>query len=309
MASDRSCGAADRPGLRVHRPVPVSVATVAGLVVFLAYLEFFRALLRTSATHPYAGHLIFVPLFAAGLVWMEQRHRGHWPRRHTPFAAGIVGAALGILGVAYATDNVPLQAVSFVGSVGGLILWIFGPRALRELRFVLVFLFLMTPPPREALAAVAPAIQHSVATVCGVVLRLLEIPVEQRGIFLHLPGLTLEVAEECAGLRFSLILFVFVAAFARAVLPTARMQLVLIALSVPVALSVNTLRVAITGVGAHVIGPHIATGPAHYYIGKGCWAFALLTVIGIAYVLRVRARRGLADRGSHYVVAASACEP
>ena len=281
-------------------------AALAALAIVLAYLGFFNAVIQAWATHRYGGHLLFVPIFAAGLVCLQHRDLLRRPLHPSPGGAGVVGLALGVLGIAYVTANVPLQALSFVGAVGGWVLWTFGRRALHELRFVLVFLLLMAPPPQDAVAAVAPAVQEFVAAFCGVVLRGLQIPVEQQGIFLHLPGLVLEVAEECAGLRFLAILVVFVAAFGRAVLPTTRTQLVLIALSVPVAVAANTLRVATTGVAAYAIGPHIATGPAHYYIGKSFWAIALLAMVAVACVLRARAHRALADGRPHYVLAAAA---
>jgi hypothetical protein len=56
------------------------------------------------------------------------------------------------------------------------------------------------------------------------------------------------------------------------------------------------MRVAVTGIGAYAIGPHVATGPLHYYIGKGFWALAILGMIAIAWGLRARTSNHFADR-------------
>jgi exosortase/archaeosortase family protein len=101
------------------------------------------------------------------------------------------------------------------------------------------------------------------------------------------------------------MLFVFVSAFARFVLPTASTQLLLIFLSIPVAMLANAVRVAATGVGAYALGPHVATGPLHYYIGKGFWMCAIATMIALACLLRSRvAGGGIGERpGPHAYVA------
>jgi exosortase/archaeosortase family protein len=59
-------------------------------------------------------------------------------------------------------------------------------------------------------------------------------------------------------------------------------------LAVPVAVLANAIRVAVTAVGGYAIGPHVATGPIHYYVGKSFWALAILVMIAIAWVLRSR---------------------
>lgn len=269
---------------------------VAAAIVLIACVPFFKALAWVSTAHPYAGHVVFVPILGAALLWLE-RHRVR-DFRGGGDAGGIAltGLALGLLGIGYSAASVPLQALSLVVAIAGLGYWRYGIGGVRSAGFALVFLLFMVPPPREAVSAMAPGIQHLVAAFSSVVVEFLGIPVEQQGIVLLLPGLTLEVAEECAGLRFLLILFVFVTAFARIVLPTISGQLALMALSVPVAVMANAMRVAVTSAGAYAIGPQVITGPLHYYIGKAFWVLALFTMIAIAWLLRSR-MEGLAARG------------
>ena len=280
-----------------------TIAPVAAAALLVAYVPFFIAFVQTAATNPYAGHLIFVPVLAVGLLWTQHRDLSALPRRHAPAGIAVIGAAVVLLWVGYTTASVPLQAVSFVAALGGVALWLFGMPGVRASGFLLGFLLLMAPPPREAVSALAPAVQQFVASVSSILLRVAQIPVEQQGIFLLLPRLTLEVAEECAGLRFLPILFVLVAAFAHAVLPTMRPRLVLIATSIPVAILANVARVAVTGAAAYALGPEVITGPAHYYIGKACWLLALLVMIGLACVLRARTGRALWEYRPPHVTA------
>jgi exosortase len=268
----------------------------AAATALVAYVPFFRSLASVSAGHPYAGHVVFVPIFAAALLWLERHRFRRLAKVGHASGAAVMVLALGLLAFGYTSASVRLQALSLVMAVAGILLSVYGPGSLRATGFVLAFLLLTIPPPREAVAALAPDVQRVVAAFAAVVLESLHIPVVHEGVFLRLPGLTLEVAEECAGLRFSLILLVFVTAFARAVLPTRSSQLALVGLAIPVAMLANAMRVAVTGIGAYAIGPHVATGPLHYYIGKGFWALAILGMIAIAWGLRARTSNHFADR-------------
>ena len=266
------------------------------LVVLLLYLPLFSTLTHLSASNPYAGHVIFVPIFAAVVLWIERhRFRGLTARAG---AAGLSLTALAVVvgWIAHGVANLPLYVVSFVTAIAGLLLSFFGRRGVREAAFPLGLLLLMVPPPREAMIAIALEIQHFISAFSGVILRAFGIPVVQDGIFLRLPGFTLIVAEECSGLRFLLILSVFAAALARTVLTAPSRQLVLVMLSIPTALLANAVRVAVTGAGAYAIGPEVATGPLHYYIGKGFWAGALVATIGLALSLRSRTAIGVSTR-------------
>jgi len=262
-----------------------SVAAALGLV---AYAPFAATIVQTSATDFYARHIVFVPVLAALLLWMD-RHRF----RELTGEGGVGGpvvaaAALGLLAFGYATGSILLQALSLAGTLAGFIWWRHGPHGLRRSAFVLVFLLLSVPPPVSVIAAIAPGIQHAVAGFAAAVGEVLQIPVEQDGILLRLPAITLQVAEACAGLRFALVLFVLVAAFARLVLPSGSAQALLIVLSIPVVMVANAMRVATIAVGAHAVGPHVAMGPLHDYIGKAFWMAALLTMIGLAMRFRSR---------------------
>jgi exosortase len=268
---------------------------VAAALALIACLPFFKALARVSTTHPYAGHVVFVPVLGGALLWFERQRLRDLRGRGNLGGIAVVTLALVLLGIGYGAESVPLQALSCVVTLAGLGYWRYGADGIRSAGFTLAFLLLMVPPPRQAISALSPGIQQFVAAFSSVFIESFGIPVEQQGVFLLLPGLTLEVAEECSGLRFLLILLVFVTAFARAVLPTTSSRLTLVAMSIPVAVLANAFRVAVTSAGAHAIGPHVIAGPLHYYIGKAFWALALAAMIGIAWVLRAETGSVVAD--------------
>jgi exosortase len=290
----------------VNSQATVWLYSGAAVIILLAYLPLFSAVARASQSNPYAGHVMFVPLFAALLLWRERRRLRALSGQGTLLGAAVIGVALAAAVIADHASSVPFHVLSFVIALAGLGLWCYGRCALRLTAFPLAYLLLMTPPPREAVAAVAPHVQHVIAAFSAVVLDQLRIPFQQHDIFLRLPAITLKVAEECAGLRFSLILFVFMAAFARVVVPSVGGQAVLITAAIPVALLTNAARVAVTSIGAYAIGPEVVIGPVHYYIGKAFWALCLLAMVGLAWTLRATRQAELAGgtRRAHVVAEA-----
>jgi len=288
MPGDRSAGIARTAGPRMMTLPNVSGRAAIVFAVSILYLPLFRELTHLSSSHPYAGHVVFVPLLAAVVVWVE-RHRLHnltGPRA----AAGptLTGLAVILGGIAYYIADIRLHVVSFVAAMAGLLLSFYGRRGVRAAIFPLGMLVLMIPPPQEAMTAFALRVQHFVAAFSGIILSSFGVPVVHEGLLLRLPGLTLTVAEECSGLRFLLVLSVFAAVLGRLFArPSSRLALILV--SVPIAVLANAVRIAITGAGAYAVGPEVATGPLHYYIGKACWAGALVVMVGAALWCRSRA--------------------
>ena len=275
-----------------------------GLAILItAYSPFFRNLTSESIRNPYAGHVALVPVLAVVLAWKE-RHAFRGSRlRPNASALTILGMAVILLCLGYRNASVRLQALSFIAMIAGLAACAYGRRVPRRAAFVVAFLLLMMPPPSGMMAGLVPSVQHFVAWTTGGTLQLLGVPVVQEGILLRLPRVTLEVAESCTGLRFLPILVVSVAVFARIALPTVKDQLIVTALSAPVAVVANIVRVTVTGAGSHFFGPYVATGPLHYYIGKVCWLAALLVVIGITWLLDKRTETVATDRSSRSLMA------
>jgi exosortase len=267
---------------------PWGRAALAVLVVLL-YLPLFSALTDLSAANPYAGHVLFVPIFAAVLVWFDRRRFGGFTAGQRAAGLSLTAVAVVIGYIADRRADVPLYVVSFVAAMAGLVLAFFGRRGVRTAVAPLGLLLLMIPPPREAMTAVALEVQQLVAAFSAFILSGFGVPAAQDGILVRVPGLTLIVAEECSGLRFLLILSVFAAALARTVLPGRAAQVTLVMLSVPIAVAANALRVALTSIGAYAVGPEVVTGPLHYYIGRGFWVAALGATVGLALWLRSRA--------------------
>ena len=94
-----------------------------------------------------------------------------------------------------------LRELSVVFAVFSLVLLLFGPQYIRKLFWPLVYLFLMTSLPTDLLAKSSDTLKLVSATVGANVLELLGYAVYREGNVLHLPHITLVVADECSGLN------------------------------------------------------------------------------------------------------------
>jgi len=166
-------------------------------------------------------------------------------------AVGLSLLALGQLGSLLA----PLRA-GYVFSMMGLVLLLLGKDAFFLLLFPMAFLLMMVPLPQSVVNII------------------------------HLAGGDLFVAEACSGLRSLMALLtlgiVFAHFFRRESL---FQQVLLVASTIPIAIVVNSLRVAVTGILAHTYGQETATGFIHEFQGIITFSLAFLLLLGESKIL------------------------
>ncbi|HEY9714103.1 MAG TPA: exosortase/archaeosortase family protein [Chroococcales cyanobacterium] len=169
--------------------------------------------------------------------------------------------------------------------IGAFVLW-FGLRAAQAAAFPLLFLFGLIPLPPAVLDRIVVFLQvgsawsaHALFWVCG-------IPVNQTGIFLTIPGLTIQVAQECSSIRSSSMLVVTTLVVAQMLLRSPWRKMLLIAAAIPLSIAKNGLRIwVIAMLGTHV-DPGYLTGRLHHEGGPLFLAVALICVAALLWLLR-----------------------
>lgn len=196
-------------------------------------------------------------------------------------AVGLSLLALGQLGSLLA----PLRA-GYVFSMMGLVLLLLGKDAFFLLLFPMAFLLMMVPLPQSVVNIIAFPLQLIAAKWAVSLLQLIGIPVLLEGNIIHLAGGDLFVAEACSGLRSLMALLtlgiVFAHFFRRESL---FQQVLLVASTIPIAIVVNSLRVAVTGILAHTYGQETATGFIHEFQGIITFSLAFLLLLGESKIL------------------------
>jgi len=218
-----------------------------------------------------------------------------WERRRDLKAAPIDPSWWGLVPLALSTVTLVIgrlgselmnMRVSFVLAVIGLVLLIWGRRIFRILAFPLFFLFLMVPLPQSLVNVVAFPLQLIAADWAVTVLYYLRIPALREGNIIHLPEATLFVADACSGLRSLMALITLGVVFAYFFRKSWVERLIIVAATIPIAIVVNSLRVALTGILTYQFGEQAAEGAIHEFQGLITFAAAFVLLLGLAGLLR-----------------------
>ena len=158
----------------------------------------------------------------------------------------------------------------------------FGTAVARSLFFPLAFLFVLVPFPLFLLNWVVSQLQHGSAFATGLFFQACGIPVAQDGVRLTIPGLTVEVAEECSSIRSSSMLLVTTMVLAHIWLRSRWRKALVVAAAIPLAIAKNGLRIFTIAMLGTRVDPGFLTGRLHR---QGGVAFFLMALGAIAVLL------------------------
>jgi exosortase len=256
----------------------------------LLYAPVVRDLLDAWSRISYHTYGFFIAPFSVWLAW-ESRDRaiGAPIVRWRPGLA-VAAAGLGLLALGTDTESLALRALSLPVTLAGVGLFALGPDGFRPFAFPVGFLALMTPLPHPALMALSLPLQWIASAFTTVALNVIGIPAVRDGLFITLPDVVLHVSEDCNGLRFLLAMAVIGVAFGALTQRTLRARLLVVALALVTGLVANLLRVAGTGVVAHVWGREAASGLAHLVYGKTVYLVTMVPfVLAVIWLRRADA--------------------
>src|SRR5659263_251816 len=203
MSSEYSIGAMKR-----NKGVVLLAALLSGAGILL-YAAPLAGLFRGAYRDDTFSYIVFIPLVSLYLLY-EDRKRIFCATPGSPIP-GVVLSSLGILlyivarkgpvGPSVPLENFGLYALSAVLFLEGILGLLAGAGGLWAARFPLLFLFFMIPIPEGILRPIIRFLQTGSAEVSYWVIRSVGVPIFRDGFLFTLPGLTIEVAEQCSGIR------------------------------------------------------------------------------------------------------------
>jgi exosortase len=263
----------------------------AGLFMYAAPLaRLFRGAYRDDTF----SYIVFIPLVSLYLLY-EDRKRIFVVPAGSPIP-GVVLSSLGILlylaartapmGPSVPVERFALYALSAVLSFEGILGLLAGASGLWAARFPLLFLFFMIPFPEWILGPIVRFLQAGSAEVSYWVIRSVGVPVFRDGFLFALPGLTIEVAEQCSGIRSGISLFLVGILAGHLFLKSGWRKIGLAAAVVPITIAKNGLRiVTISLLGAYV-DRQVLSGPLHKAGGIPFFGVALVMLAIVLWALR-----------------------
>jgi exosortase len=179
-----------------------------------------------------------------------------------------------------------IRMVALVLSWIGTFALCFGARASRQVVFPLCFLFGLVPLPESILNGIVALLQVWSAWAAHMLFAAFGVPVVQDGVILTIPGLTLQVAQECSSIRSSSMLLVTTIVLTQLLLRSPWRKALVIGLAVPLSVAKNGLRIFTIAMLGTRVDPGYLTGRFHHQGGIVFFAIVLMVIFALLWILR-----------------------
>ncbi len=188
-----------------------------------------------------------------------------------------------LLPARYSLEVTVLTFCSFL--FAGFVL-MYGMESFRSGLFPLLFLLLSAPLPEFLLDRLIWWLQLGSAEVTSWIFYLTRTPVLREGLFFTVPGVTIEIAKECSGIRSTIGLLITCLLAGYLLLRTVPARLALVVAALPVLAVKNGIRIATLTLLAIHVDPGFLFGRLHKDGGFVFFAIGLLILLPVLLWLR-----------------------
>lgn len=243
------------------------LAAMLAAIVLLAWPLVFR-LVRLGLQSDNYSHALVMPFISAFLIYGSRRRifaRPAWNYR-VPVTVMCLASPVLILVQLHLINrdaHLSLLTLALLAETLAAFAFCFGRRAFRAALFPLLILLLCVPIPLRLLDQVVAVLQQGSAAGASFLLSLLGVPCLRQGVVLYLPGLTIEVAKQCSGIRSSMALFIVSLVMAHTSLTGTGKKILLCLSAVPLAIAKNALRIAVLSFLGAYVSRSILFSPLH----------------------------------------------
>ena len=248
-------------------------------------------LVTVALENEHFSHVLLIPWVSAYILYMDRKvllNSKEWSPTLGMLFLGCGACAYWVVGGQDGTlDGLAITIVAFVLMCWGIFLVSFGSKSFRQHAFALLFLLAIVPIPSVILEATIEFLQRSSAEVVDVLFSMLGIPVFREGFIFRLSNFTIQVAEECSGIRSFLSLVITSLLAGYWFLRSGWSKVCLVGFVIPLAIFKNACRIVGLALLANYVDPtYITNSLLHRAGGIPLFVLALVILIGIVWVLR-----------------------
>ncbi len=274
------------------------------IIAAAAAFQPLHVLITRSPRQEFYSHIVLIPFVSGYLIFQKRR----MIFENTRYIS-LLGVAISCLGVAlYAltylekakfgqNDYASLITLSSITIWAGGFAALYGVRVLRVALFPILFLLFMVPIPDSIMQKIIYALQVGSTEAAEIIFAVTGVPFQRDGFLFHLPGISVEVAEVCSGIRSSLALFITSVLAGHLFLDRFWKKLVLALLVFPVTVLRNGVRITtLSLLGAYVDERWLTESFLHH---SGGFVFFIpgLAMLGVAlWLLRGIGKNGLGKK-------------
>jgi exosortase C (VPDSG-CTERM-specific) len=276
------------------------------IVLLAAFAQPLLELVNYAAGSELYSYILLVPFVSAYLLYLR---RDQLPKKYVidlPLAIVSLAGGLGVLAITWCSDfteqapannnRLVLLTLSFLCCLAGGGFFFLGRAWMRAAAFPLAYLIFMVPMPDAMADALETASKYASAEVANLLFHLSGTPFLRAGLLFQLPNITLEVAQECSGIRSSWVLFMTGILAANLFLKTRWRRFALVAFVIPLAILRNGFRILVIGLLCVNVGPQMIHSLIHRRGGPVFFVLALIPFLLVLWWLRkgdIRTRQPL----------------
>ena len=263
----------------IDRALVIVQAVCLAVLYVVFYWSVVEGLVKDWLAYEMFSHGFAVPVISGYLIWRKRAELQLLPIVSSLSGSIPLALILSLALAGNALENDFTMRVSMVLALSGLVYLLFGKGLTKALAFPLLYLVLMIPLPFTVMKELTYNLRIYLSIYSEALLTVVGIPIFRDSYFLHLPNITLEVADGCSGAGSLFTLFTLAAVYAY-LLPISRWpKLFLAASAVPVAIFANFFRIVVTAILAYYFGPVALSSAVHYPYG------AFNFVVGLGFLI------------------------
>jgi len=297
-AQARPTGRSQRRRENFNRLRPFLLAT---LLLALCCGKPLYDLARYALENELYSHILLVPVVSLCLIWAKRTHLSLHSTPAPPFAVFPVTIGLTVLaGFWFGIDSgwqptqedyLALTIFPLLTFVIGACLLFLGHETCRAIAFPIAFLFCMVPLPTVFRDLIEVFFQQTSMAAAYVMIHLGGTPVFRQGLELQLPGFRMEVAQDCSGIRSSLMLFITSLLAGHLFLRSPWKRALLAFAVIPLGILRNGLRIFTIGELCVHVSPDMINSYLHRRGGPVFFVLSLIPFLLLLYFLR-KSERG-----------------
>jgi exosortase C (VPDSG-CTERM-specific) len=237
------------------------------------------------------SHIILIPFIVAYLASLRWKTAVQLAKPSPRWATALALVGLLVVGanLVFARTlevRISLWSFAYVIFVWAAGFQFLGAATLRQIAFPFALLVFLVPYPPVVMQGLEIFFQHASAFAAAVMMKISGLPAMQDGLFFFLPGLAIEVAQECSGIRSTLVLFITSLIAGYLLLRNPRQRAILAIAIIPLAILRNGFRIFSLAWLSVEVNPDIIHSPLHHRGGPIFFALSLIPLFLLLLFLR-----------------------
>jgi len=266
------------------------------VLLLAAFGQSLLMLISHAARSQLHSYILLVPFVSAYLVYIR---RDQLPKNYVvdlPLAIVSLAGGLGVLMFTYwmdfagrspaINDRLTLLTLSFLCCLAAGGFFFFGRAWMQAATFPLAYLIFMVPMPDAMADTLETVSKYASAEVANLLFDLSGTPFLRAGNIFELPNITIEVAQECSGIRSSWVLLMTSILAANLFLKTPWRRFALVAFVIPLAILRNGFRILVIGLLCVNVGPQMIHSLIHRRGGPVFFVLSLIPLLLLLWWLR-----------------------